>query len=491
MAANVIPLARNAPLPPCVPEAEQSLLATLLAKNTTIEQVADTLHPRHFYDPLHARMYAEIARRIVAGEDVSGPTMRGWITSDEAARDVGGYDYVLRITRAYARPEIRHLAKAIIDCWRRREIHKTTTELAARIYDGQTDIDGITTAAMSALQLALEDSVASTDMTFNEALDVTIKHATKMQAGGGMAGLRLDQFPQVMAKLSLLSEELTILAGQPGEGKSALAFQWAIDIARDIRDRVRNGESIADLGGVIIFSLEMGEKMVGARALAALTGIPSQAILSGTLSPTELETCRRARIDLADLPICLEAVGGLTPTRMRMKMRAKRRRFGGRLALVVIDHLQLTRPEDRDARSGGAWAMGAVADSVMDFKKEFKTHVLALSQLDIKDIAKRKDKHPSMADLRWSANFAQNADTILFIHRPELYLPKTPPSRETNEYDNDYDARIADWRAEKTKLAGVAELLCDKSRGGEPNWLIRLMFDGRTTTFSEDPSRNG
>jgi replicative DNA helicase len=263
-----------------------------------------------------------------------------------------------------------------------------------------------------------------------------------------------------------------------------------ISVAERMRDDIAEGLPRSEVGGIVGLSLEMSTESLAARALSAQSGIPVEVIETQVLTEDEIERLEQARSALARLPLRLIAMGGLTPTMMRMRMRQARRKLGGHIAMTVIDHVQLIEAEDVHARNGGAWATGKVADAILYMSKEFNTHVLALSQLDLKDISKRQEKRPTKGDIRWSANFANNADNILFVHRPEIHLPKAPPTQEDMEPDDKYQERLEAWRDRRERYSGKAELIGDKVRNGSANWVIKLFFEGSTTSFSEDPTQD-
>jgi replicative DNA helicase len=296
--------------------------------------------------------------------------------------------------------------------------------------------------------------------------------------------------PRLSSRIAFLPGQLTILGGLPGEGKSALAWGMVISAAERMRDEIDKGLPRSEVGGIVGLSFEMSTESLAARALSAQSGIPVEVIETRVMTDEQIEMLEQARAALARLPLRLIAMGGLTPTMMRMRMRQARRKLGGHIALTVIDHVQLIEPDDAHARNGGAWATGKVADAILYMSKEFKTHVLALSQLDLKDISRRQEKRPTKGDIRWSANFANNADNILFVHRPEMHLPKAPPTQEDMEPDDKYRERVEAWRDRRDQYAGKAELIGDKVRNGAANWVIPLYFDGSTTSFSEDPTQD-
>ena len=80
------------------------------------------------------------------------------------------------------------------------------------------------------------------------------------------------------------------------------------------------------------------------------------------------------------------------------------------------------------------------------------------------------------------------ADNILFIHRPEMYLSASPPDPKTGEIPADYQERYKAWQDDRELKAGRAELIIDKCRHGDAPAMLPLFFDKESITFCEDPT---
>ena len=474
--------------PPSNIRAEQALLGALLANNRVLDKVGDILRPEHFADPMHGRIYAECSRRILAGQTADAVLLKEWFSRDADSSSVEGQVYLAQLLTAMILIDgVSSYAETIIDCWRRRQIIDALQHAVDRTFDFAAPISDTVEHHTSMLDAIVTDTVQGTAVTFDEAMQAAIERAEEARRRGGHAGVQIPTFARLAASIAFLPQEFTILAGQPGEGKSALGWQMLISAAEHVRDKVSAGTPISELGGFLGISLEMSKEAVATRALCAYSGVPVAAALFGRMTDEQAVRFREAEERLKKLPIEIIAIGGLTPTKIRMRLRQVRRKFKGKIALTIIDHVLLVDPDEQDAKSGGAWATGKIANSLLAMGKEFDCHMLGLCQIDIKDIAKRTDKHPTKADLRWSANWAQNADNILFIHRPEMYLPAAPPSRVNGMAEVDYEEALQKWRDDRERLDGLAELIIDKARSGRSGKLINLFFDKSNITFSEDP----
>jgi replicative DNA helicase len=187
-----------------------------------------------------------------------------------------------------------------------------------------------------------------------------------------------------------------------------------------------------------------------------------------------------ARQELAGLPLAIDDAGGQTAAQISAKARAYRRKHG--LGLILIDHLNLMRADDVDAKHGGTWAVERASATVLQLAKECECPVLLLAQLN-RSVETREDKRPGLSDLRQAGAIEQDAYAVGFVYRPEYYLGGEPEPKV-----GDSPVRAAtlrqDWLGQKALLAGRAELIWAKVRDGEPG-VDRLTFDGPTATFSE------
>lgn len=260
---------------------------------------------------------------------------------------------------------------------------------------------------------------------------------------------------------------LTVLAGRPGMGKSALGWQIAINVAR---------QSI----GVLAVFLEMSATELGRRALSAASGVPIVTIKRGTMTTDQASAMVRARRETHDLPLTIEDAGGPTSGMISLKAKAARRRHG--LGLIMIDHLHIVAPDAADARQGPTHAVGQISSAMKRLAKEMNCPVLLLAQLN-RAVEVRDDKRPGLGDLRQSGGIEQDADAVMFVYRSEYYM-KAEPDRREAETPEKYNARVRDFRAALAKQAGTAELIVAKVRDGETG-TISLGFHGPTTSFNE------
>lgn len=237
--------------------------------------------------------------------------------------------------------------------------------------------------------------------------------------------------------------QLYVIAGRPGMGKSAF-------MCSSLRRTAQAGK------GVAIFSLEMTRAEIASRCISdSLDNVRSPtygAIIKGQVSQDHAADIQLAKDSLAGLPLYIEDEARLTFSQIVAKAREIKARLeaqGLPLSVVCIDHMGLVTPSNRYAGNKVAEA-GEVSGQARALAKELNCCVLLLCQLS-REVEKRDDKRPVMADLRWSGEIEQDAHVIGFLYREAYYLSQDP---------NALPGQLHDAR---NKL----ELLIRKNRNGE------------------------
>lgn len=248
---------------------------------------------------------------------------------------------------------------------------------------------------------------------------------------------------------------------------SAWGHQVAINVAR-------SGVAVLEL------SLEMSAQQLGRRALATAARVPIMALKAGRLNTQDADRVVRARQELAGLPLMIDDAGGQSASQIATKARASRRKNG--LGLIMVDHLNLMRTEEADARHGGTWAVERASAAMLQLAKDCACPVLLLAQLN-RGVEGREDKRPALSDLRQAGAIEQDAYAVGFVYREEYYLEGEPARRE-GENQAKFTERAADWKDRKTQCAGKAEMIWRKVRDGEPG-SDGMTFHGPTATFGE------
>jgi replicative DNA helicase len=193
--------------------------------------------------------------------------------------------------------------------------------------------------------------------------------------------------------------ELIILAARPSIGKSTFALNLATNVCR-------NKKSVA------LFSLEMGDDQLIMRLLSTYSGVNLNKIVSGNLSDEEMSLIMQARNTLNRLHLYLDQS---STTNLRdIKLKCQKLHREGHLDFIVIDYLQLLSSGEN--RMNRVEEVSKISRGLKEMARTFGVPILALSQLS-RDLEKREDKRPVLADLRESGSIEQDADIVMFLHR--------------------------------------------------------------------------
>jgi replicative DNA helicase len=240
--------------------------------------------------------------------------------------------------------------------------------------------------------------------------------------------------------------DLVVVAARPGMGKSSfmLSIAWHLALNENMP--------------LAIFSLEMSKEQLMLRLFSMLSGVPLQNLRQGYVRDDDWEKVVDAALKISSKDIYIDDNPNLTTTELRIKSRKLKQEKG--IGIIFVDYLQLLGVPYR--RSSRQEEVAEISKSLKALAKELNIPVVALAQLS-RQVEHRSDKRPQLADLRESGQIEQDADLIIFIHRPEYYKKYPPPEEE-----------------------GLAEIIVAKQRQG-PTGIVKLAFNHDTTAFEPLP----
>jgi replicative DNA helicase len=184
----------------------------------------------------------------------------------------------------------------------------------------------------------------------------------------------------------------------------------------------------------------------------------------------------------AAVPFYIEPTSDLSIDAIRTRARRMKRQYG--IGLLIIDYLQLLRGTDSlQARQNRTIEVAEITRGLKAVAKDLNIPVLALSQLS-RDVEKRVDKRPMLADLRDSGAIEQDADVVCFMYREEYYLSRDEPRQRGEEGDAAFLERYTGWESRLRDVANIAEVIIAKQRMG-PIGVERLHFNPELTRFTD------
>ncbi len=458
-------------------EAEQQLLGAVLTNNDLYDRIASVMGPKHFYDPLHRRIYELVETRIQKNALASPVTLKPFLEEDPGLAEVGGPAYLVRLAgNAISSFAVKDYAQMIYDLAVRRDLIALGQDIsaqAAKVDAAVEPSDQIVAAEQMLYKIAETGNGESGFQSFLRAVtDAVNSAAAAHQRDGGLAGISTGLIDMDKKLGGLHKSDLLILAGRPSMGKTSLATNIAFNIAKAYKKGTRHDGTVGAVNGgsVGFFSLEMSAEQLAARVLSEASEVPSEQIRRGDMTETEFRRFVQAAKDLESCPLYIDDTPALPISQLAARARRLKREHG--LDVLIVDYLQLVRPAS--AKDSRVNEVSEITQGLKAIAKELDIPVIALSQLS-RQVESREDKRPQLSDLRESGSIEQDADVVMFVFREEYYKEREKPG------DDQLD-KMAEWQAAMERLHGRAEVVIGKQRHG-PIGTVELSFEGRFTRF--------
>ena len=415
-------------LPPQNLDAERSVLACMLLANEMIDEVADIIQPGHFYLDSH-RVIAEGIFRLyeTSSGGIDPVTLAEKLEHDGTLEEIGGPSYLASILETVPHAaHAKYYADIVRDKWMLRTLREACTQIIRDVYENQDDPRATLSRAEQRIFQILElkgqaDNLEIGDILMEAFDNINQRWLNEGKLPGLSTGFRdLDELTN-----GLHFSELVILAARPSMGKTAFVCNITEAVATEAKRQQSEAERAAATHakhGVLLFSLEQSKYELAERFLCIFTKVDGHKLKKGELDSDEKNQVQMAASVLSELPIYIDDQPGRTTAEVAAIARRMKRRYD--ISLVIIDYLQLIEPEDKHIPREQQVAI--TTRRLKNIAKELNIPVIALAQLN-RGVELRTEKQPRLADLRESGAIEQDADMVMFLHRPETYDPADRP----------------------------------------------------------------
>lgn len=459
-------------------EAEQALLGAIMVNNDAYATVQDFLEPAHFFEPIHGEIFAACQALIEKGS-VAGPVTVRQFVDPEAMKAVGGAKYLARLcTAAVTVLHAGDYGRAIYDAFVRRQLVEIGEDMA--FIAARPKIDTTAEKMLEEFECRLSNirGIAASEKTvwsIGESLEATIKNHDDKQAGQSgiaMVPFGLEGLDDVLGGLE--RGEMALLAARPRMGKSAGMCDFAYHQATQ-------GYNVG------IISIDMNHRTLAARIASkhlAMKGtmVPYEKALKGRLDALDRASFSDALQDIREMPIWLDDGAAPTVTKIVSRAREWQRmlaRKGQRLDVLYVDHVHKMQAT-KDKSYNETAAITAISAGLTAAARELDVALCALCQLN-RDLERREDKRPMLADLRQSGALEQDARQIIFMHREWEYRKDPEPAQ--------YDKDRMDWESDRATYEHLVEFKVAKQNNG-PTRTVKAYCDLPVNLIaSERPSR--
>lgn len=373
-----------------------------------------------FYDEAHATLFSVFAKIRKSGKPIDANLIVDELKRQGKYESIGGVAYLGKVLHSVNNhAHTQYYAEIVADKSMRRNVITASLDTLKDAYDSDDEAIRIVGKGESRLEKIADsaksvDTVVSVSTTVEKVQDLIERRLL----GEAEAGVKFGYSELDKLTGGARPNELIILAARPSMGKTALAMNIAINVCRE-PDK-----------SVLFVSLEMGQLDLTERCLADVSKVQLNKLRDGTLTPQDREDIAIGSGTLANMNLFIEDSPSRTVTEISAIARRVKRKSD--LSMVVIDYLQLIEPSDR--KSPRQEQVAGISRDLKRMSKELKLPVVCLAQLNRQADSKGQgDKLPALSDLRESGAIEQDADVVLFIHRPAYYKQELPPANAGEE----------------------------------------------------------
>ena len=424
-------------------EAEQSVLGSMLIDERCVPDVIGLLLPDDFYLQQNRDIYETIYTMFNFSQHIDPVTVLDKMKERGVYDEAHSYDYIaqlLQITPTAA--NVKQYCAIVRDKALLRNLGTAAGEISGLVQEGVGTAQEILEASEKKIySLRKENSGDSLQHIGKVLLNVYDRLEELAESGSDIAGLSTGLHDLDRKINGLNKSDLLLIAARPGMGKTSLALNIALNVAKSTEKTVA------------FFSLEMSREQLATRLLSNESFVDNQKLTTGKLDEEDWGKLSLASSALSQTDIRVDDNPAITVA----EMNAKCRRLDN-LGLVVIDYLQLmTAAAPGKTGENRVTVVSEISRALKIMAKELNVPVICLSQLSRANES-RTDKRPMLSDLRESGAIEQDADSVMFIYRDDYY-------NENSEEKN------------------IAECIVAKNRHGETG-TVKLQWLPQYTTFS-------
>ena len=405
-------------VPPQDIVAEKSLIGAIMISDATLPEILNTIKPQDFYEERHQAIFEAIENLYDQHKPIDLLTLTNALKVAKKLKMVGGAEYLTDLSNFV--PAASH-AKAYADIIERastrRKLIKAGTEIANKAYEEDAEVGELVGEAEQKL-FAVSDKIIKSDyVAMNELLADAFDRIEELRENkGALRGLKTGFRDLDKKTAGFQKGDLIIIGARPAMGKTTFAQNLAYNIA-SINNK-----------GVLFFSMEMAANEIIDRMISDVSGVDNWKMRTGNLSDEEFQKIGDAMGEMDEIPIYIDDTSSMTIMELRNK--ARRAMHDHDIGIVIVDYLQLIQGSDR-YKGNRVQEVTEISRGLKILARELHIPVVALAQLS-RQVTGRDDPRPVLSDIRESGSIEQDADLVMFLHRPDYYKQNDDNYEETH-----------------------------------------------------------
>ena len=394
--------------PPQAVDVEEAVLGAMLLEADVVTDILCQLTPESFYKRPHQLIFSAMATLAGRNEPVDILTVSDELERRGELEEAGGAAYLSRLTtKIGSAAHVDYHARILKGKFLQREMISIAYGVLHDAFDGDVPVVDLINDTQDRIYQLEEHGVRTEVMPLKVALSQTLDRISENQEReDGLSGIPSGYVGIDRVTFGWQPGDLVILAARPSVGKTAFALTMARNMAVDHHIPVA------------FFSTEMSKEQLSLRLLISESGLPSEKLKGAKkMNQREWEQLNNAVGRLEKAPVMIDSTGSISVNELRAKARRLVSREG--VKVIIVDYLQhMAGPAGVQNREQ---EVAAISRILKDIAIELNVPVIALSQLS-REVEKRGgSKRPQLSDLRDSGSIEQDADIVMFLHRPEYH----------------------------------------------------------------------
>ena len=383
---------------------EQNILGSMFIDQSCIVEFFNLIQTLEVFSDRQNFLIAEsIKRQYDKGDLIDITTIAKDLQKNGTLKEAGGSKYIVSISsRISSTAHFEIHTRLLLEAYMKKGVARFSQHLLSIALSETSDVFEQVAIVQTGLESLLNQSIIADEQPIGEIL---IEESLKWQQENksGMAGISTGIIKVDEAIGGLVETDLIVLGARPGQGKTA----FALSILRNLcKQNIPCG----------IFSLEMGRSQLVQRLISQESDVFAYKIRNNDLDNFDRQRLFKAMDEVKNWPIQINDNAGITIRQLKTKATLWKKKYG--IKFLVVDYLQLMSGDTKRQNREGE--ISEISRGLKVLAKDLKIPIMALSQLS-RSVESRTTKIPQLSDLRESGAIEQDADTVLFLMRPEYY----------------------------------------------------------------------
>ena len=409
--------------PPQAVDVEESVLGAMMLEPSSVDQALEGLEPECFYDPRHRSVFEAMLELVKNHVPVDIVTVTSKLREKGNLEIVGGASVLAGFTeKVGSAANLEYYIRILKQKAIQRDLITASYQILKDSFDDSIVVDELIDKSESRIYDATRSIARREVQDIGSILKYVVADIEEQQKSTGLGGVP-SGYPSIdRVTNGWQPSDLVIIAARPSVGKTA----FALNIARNA--------AVDHHMPVAVFSLEMSCAQLAKRLVVSETGLSGDKIKGSIkLEDYEWEQLEYRIRDLSRAPLYIDDTPSLPVMEFRTKAKNLVKNKG--VKLIVVDYLQLMQAPDQGKGGLREQEVAYISRTLKATAKELNVPILALSQLSRNAVQRQgSGGKPVLSDLRESGSIEQDADMVIFIHRPDyLGLSENPEDKEKTQ----------------------------------------------------------